>query len=173
MRCGHKLATLCGSDFFYRIGQLLRRNHRGWFDVHFVSTNNTMRIRTICKRTKHLTMIELPLKAMILHRRMSNDPHFPDATALLSQLEASRVAMQAANLACMGGGITATAYRRDRHRKLCWLVCSGMCWRSQCAMSRWSSVAVSRCVSRHCCCMFLGYPKVFTCSAMPIPPPSS
>lgn len=72
-----------------------------------------MQIKTICKRTKHLTMLEMPLKARIIHRRMSGNPHFPDAGEMLAELDACRAAMEEANQRCVfHGGILPTAHRR-------------------------------------------------------------
>ena len=71
-----------------------------------------MTVETICKRTKHLRMVEMPLKARVILRGMTNNPHFPDAGPLLAQLESAREDMEMANLACLDGGRIATADRR-------------------------------------------------------------
>ncbi len=58
-------------------------------------------------------MLEMPLKARIIHRRMSGNPHFPDAGEMLAELDACRAAMELANQECMfSGGRIATAQRR-------------------------------------------------------------
>lgn len=72
-----------------------------------------MRIETICKRTKHLTMMEIVLKARIIHRAMSGNPNFPDAVEMLAELDACRAAMEEANQRCeFYGGRIPTAHRR-------------------------------------------------------------
>lgn len=71
-----------------------------------------MVITTICKRTKHLTMAEMPVKARVILRAMTHNPHFPDAAPLLAVLEERRAAMEAANVACLKGGYQNTANRK-------------------------------------------------------------
>jgi hypothetical protein len=74
----------------------------------------TMRIETICKRTKHLTMVELPTKARVIHDAMSGNPHFPAAAGMLAELDTCRAAMEEANQRCLFyGGLIATAQRHD------------------------------------------------------------
>jgi len=77
-----------------------------------------MTITTICKRTKHLKMNEMPLKARVILRGMTNNPNFPDAGPLLAQLEEKRAAMEKANLACLDGGRIATHSRKMCRRDL-------------------------------------------------------
>ena len=72
-----------------------------------------MRIQTICKRTKHLTMLEMVLKARYIHRCMTGNPNFPDAAAMLAKLDTCRAAMEEANQRCLyHGGRIATAHRK-------------------------------------------------------------
>ncbi|HRP00129.1 MAG TPA: fibronectin type III domain-containing protein [Flavobacteriales bacterium] len=73
---------------------------------------------TICKRTKHLTMAEMPLKARVILRAMTHNPHFPDAGPLLALLEERRAAMEAANVACLNGGALNTAIRKRCRQEL-------------------------------------------------------
>lgn len=77
-----------------------------------------MKVETICKRTKHLRMVEMPLKARVILRGMTNNPHFPDAGPLLVRLDAARAAMEAANVACLNGGGKETATRRRCRQEL-------------------------------------------------------
>lgn len=77
-----------------------------------------MKIETICKRTKHLRMAEMPMKARVILRSMTNNPHFPDAGPMLARLDAARAAMEAANVACLNGGRMATATRRRCRQEL-------------------------------------------------------
>ena len=73
---------------------------------------------TICKRTKHLTMAEMPLKARVILRAMTHNPHFPDAGPLLALLDERRAAMEAANVACQNGGALNTAIRKRCRQEL-------------------------------------------------------
>ena len=77
-----------------------------------------MVITTICKRTKHLTMNEMPMKARGILRRMTDNPNFPDAGPLLAELEQRTVAMEAANVACLNRGRGETAVRKQCRRDL-------------------------------------------------------
>jgi len=70
-----------------------------------------MKVETICKGTKHLTMSEMPLKAGVILLGMRGNPHFPEAGALLDELEQKANAMTAANIACMDGGRLVTVHR--------------------------------------------------------------
>jgi len=74
--------------------------------------NKSMVTQTICKRTKHLTMAEMPLKARVILRAMTDNPHFPEAATLLAVLDERRAAMEAANVACLNGGALNTAIRK-------------------------------------------------------------
>jgi hypothetical protein len=73
---------------------------------------------TICKRTKHLTMAEMPLKARVILRAMTYNPHFPDAGPLLALLEERCEAMTAANVECLTGRYQATQERRMCRQQL-------------------------------------------------------
>lgn len=78
------------------------------------NTHRSMKIETICKRTKHLTMGEMPVKGRGILLSMTGNPNFPDAGPLLAELDALCTAMEQANVDCLN---------RDRHstirRKAC------------------------------------------------------
>lgn len=81
--------------------------------------SSVMNVHTICKRTKHLKMVEMPLKARVILRGMTNNPHFPDAGPLLTLLEEKRAAMEKANMACLlDGGRIPTHTRKVCRREL-------------------------------------------------------
>lgn len=63
-------------------------------------------------------MAEMPLKARVILRGMTHNPHFPDAGPLLAVLEQRRAAMEAANVACLSGGRWETAERKRCRKEL-------------------------------------------------------
>lgn len=79
---------------------------------------NTMRVTTICKGTKHLTMTEMPVKAGTIVLGMRGNPYFPEAGPLVDEVERCAKAMAEANWACLDGGRIATANRKERRREL-------------------------------------------------------
>ena len=77
-----------------------------------------MKVETIRKGTKHLTMTEMPLKARVILEGMRGNPHFAGADALLDELEQKAAAMTAANIACLDGGRLVTLHRRKCRTEL-------------------------------------------------------
>ncbi len=77
-----------------------------------------MKIKTVCKHTKHLRMVDMPPKAGVILLGMTNNTYFPEAGPMLAQLEEKRALMEAANLACLDGGRIATAHRKACRKEL-------------------------------------------------------
>ena len=77
-----------------------------------------MKIETICKRTKHLTMDEMPVKGRGILLCMTGNANFPDAGPLLAELDALCTAMEQANVDCLNRDRHSIARRRTCRRQL-------------------------------------------------------